>query len=195
MINFNDYKITLSQCSEGHCIQNLLLNKFYSTQKCDINILKEKNNKLKKIESNSAPTPLSSSPLLSEDINDKNDDISSIKCNKHNAKFSSYCLNCNRNLCSECEMNHNINRNKDYHKIIHFYEILSNNDEYIKNLKKEMEKFKIKLDSLKIELFQIENIINSVMNNYEIYYKIYNDMVNNYNIETRNYHILKILQI
>ena len=26
MINFNDYKITLSQCSEGHCIQNLLLN-------------------------------------------------------------------------------------------------------------------------------------------------------------------------
>ena len=191
MINFNDYKITLSQCSEGHCIQNLLLNKFYSTQKCDINILKEKNNKLKKIESNSAPTPLSSSPLLSEDINDKNDDISSIKCNKHNAKFSSYCLNCNRNLCSECEMNHNINRNKDYHKIIHFYEILSNNDEYIKNLKKEMEKFKIKLDSLKIELFQIENIINSVMNNYEIYYKIYNDMVNNYNIETRNYHILK----
>lgn len=49
MINFNDYKITLSQCSEGHCIQNLLLNKFYSTQKCDINILKEKNNKLKKL--------------------------------------------------------------------------------------------------------------------------------------------------
>ena len=190
MINFNDYKITLSQCCEGHCIQNILLNNFYSTQKCDINILKEKNNIVKKIESNSAPTPLSSSPLLSE--NDKNDDISiSVKCNKHNVKYSSYCLDCNKNLCSECEMNHNINRNKDYHKIIHFYEILSNNDEYIKYLQKEMEKFKTKLDSLKTELFQINNIINSVMNNYEIYYKIYNDMVNNYNIETRNYHILK----
>ena len=196
MINFNDYKITLSHCSEGHCIQNLLLKNFDSTQKFDINIVKEKNNELKNCESNmiqnSAPTPLSSSPLLSENINDKNDNIStSIKCNKHNAKYSSYCLNCNKNLCSECEMNHNINRNKDYHKIIHFYEILSNNDEYITYLQKEMEKFKIKLDSLKIELFQIKNIINSVVNNYEIYYNIYNDMVNNYNIETRNYHILK----
>ena len=194
MINFNDYKITLSQCSEGHCIQNLLLNNFYSTQKCDINIIKEEKNKPKKIESeiiqNSAPTPLSSAPLLSDKINDK--DIScSIKCNKHNVTYSSYCLDCKKNLCSECEMNHNINRNKDYHKIIHFYEILSNNDEYIKYLKKEMEKFKVKLDTLKNELFQIKNIINSVMNNYEIYYKIYNDMVNNYNIETRNYHILK----
>ena len=98
MINFNDYKITLSQCCEGHCIQNILLNNFYSTQKCNINILKEKNNKVKKIESNSAPTPLSSSPLLSE--NDKNDDISaSVKCNKHNVKYSSYCLDCNKNLC------------------------------------------------------------------------------------------------
>ena len=195
MINFHDYKITLSQCSEGHFIQNLLLNNFYSTQKCDINILKEKENKYQKIGvniiENSAPTPLSSSPLLSEEINDKNDIYDNIKCNKHNVKYSSYCLDCKKNLCSECEMNHNINRNKDYHKIIHFYEILSNNDEYIKYLKKEMEKFKLKIDSLKIELFQIKHIINSVMNNYEIYYNIYNDMVNNYNIETRNYHILK----
>ena len=196
MINFNDYKITLSHCNEGHCIQNILLKNFDSTQKFDINIVKEKKIEIKKCESNliqnSAPTPLSSSPLLSEDINDKDDNIStSLKCNKHNVKYSSYCLNCNKNLCSECEMNHNINRNKDYHKIIHFYEILSNNDEYITYLQKEMENFKIKLDSLKIELFQIKNIINSVMNNYEIYYNIYNDMVNNYNIETRNYHILK----
>ena len=201
MINFDDYKINLSQCDEGHIVPNLLLNKFYSTQKYYDKMPSNKkenepiiNKPLNYASQSSAPTPLSSAPLLSEEINDKNNDYYSTKCIRHNQKYSSYCLDCRNNLCSECEMNHNINRNKDYHKIIHFSEILSNNDEYINNLKKEMEIFRQKIDILKIELNKLINIINDVINNYEIYFKIYNDMVSNYNIETRNYHILKNLK-
>ena len=208
LINIDDYKITLSKCDKGHIFPDLLLNKFYSTQKFEDNIVpskeidKEESN-LKKIKSEadisqeSAPTPLTSSKSLTMEIkNDNNNKLNyySTKCLTHYEKYSSYCLDCNKNLCSECEMNHNLFREgKTIHKIIHFYEILSNNDELINKLKKGMEKFRLKLDKLKIELNKLTNIINNVINNYEVYYKIYNDLVINYDIETRDYHILKNL--
>ena len=189
LINIDDYKITLNKCDKGHYFPNIFLNKFYSTQNLDLKLLS-------KNDINSAPTPISASnPVLKKkEENEINNNINyySSKCTLHFEKYSSYCVDCNQNLCSECEMNHNINRDsKSIHKIKHFYEILSNNDEHVTKLRKEMEKFRIKLDKLKIELDKLKNIINSVMNNYETYYKIYNDMISNYNIETRNYHILK----
>ena len=50
-----------------------------------------------------------------------------------------------KNLCSECELNHNIFRkSNDIHKIMHFYEILSNNDEYLEKLRNDLEKFRHK---------------------------------------------------
>ena len=216
MINIDDYKITLSKCDNGHFFPNILLNKFYSTQKIDIN-LSSKNinnnendeliNKPKisnEISQDSAPTPLSASKSFSKEIKKVNSDNNiininnninynpdtSTKCLTHIEKYSSYCLECKKNLCSECEMNHNKN-NKVIHKIIHFYEILSNNVEYINKLKKDLNNFRLKLDTLKIELNKLTNIINNVIDNYEVYYKIYNDLVSNYDIETRNYHILK----
>ena len=195
IINIEDYKITLSKCDKGHFFPNLLLDKFYSTQKVDIKLPSKEDIKPKYISQNSAPTPISSSKFLSKEINEEEIDNSyyySPKCIVHEEKYSSYCLDCNRNLCSECEMNHNINRNNQFnHKIIHFYEILSNNDEFINKLKIEMKKLRLKLDILKVELNKLTEIINGVMNNYEVYYKIYNNLVSNYSIETRNYHILK----
>ena len=115
-----------------------------------------------------------------------------IKCLNHYEKFSSYCFDCNQNLCSECEMNHNLFRkNNEMHKIVHFYEILSNNDEYIEKLRENIKKFRHKIDILKIELSKLTNIINNVINNYEIYYNIYYDLISSYEIVERNYHILK----
>ena len=198
MIHFDDYKINLSKCDKDHMFRNILLNNFYSTQQYDSKLLlsQQKENNLKiDISQECAPTPISSFKSSSKEINnDVIDNINyySTQCIKHNVKYSSYCLDCKKNLCSECELNHNINRDSKFiHKIIHFYEILSNNDEYINKLKNEMEKFRLKLALLKIEINKITNILNNVMSNYEIYYKIYNDMVSNYNIETRNYHVLK----
>ncbi len=200
IFNVDDYKISLSQCDKGHLFQNLLLSNFYDTQKCDIKSFKihskSENNLKIDLSQESAPTPISSSKFISKEIK-KEDNIDNInyystKCNKHDEKYSSYCLDCKSNLCSECELNHNANRdNKFIHKIIHFYKILSNNDEYLNKLKEIMEKFRLKLDVLKIELNKITSIINNVMSNYEIYYKIYNNMINGYSIETRNYHILQ----
>ena len=198
-ININDYKISLSECDGGHLFKNILLSNFYDTQKCDIKSFKihtkSENNLKIDLSLESAPTPISSSKSLSQEI--KKESIDNInyyttKCNKHDEKYSSYCLDCKSNLCSECELNHNVNRDSKFiHKIIHFYEILSNNDEYINKLKDMMEKFRFKLDLLKIELNKITSIINNVISNYETYYKIYNDMIDGYSIETRNYHILQ----
>ena len=210
IINIDDYKITLSKCDKGHFFPNLLLNKFYSTQKINFKKLSSKdiiekeqiiNKPHNEISQESAPTPLSSKSLSKEILKEKkdnNDDNNinynyinySTKCVEHGEKYSSYCLNCNNNLCPKCEMNHNKD-NKFIHKIIHFYEILSNNDEYITKLKNVMKTFRHKLDILKTELNKLLHIINSVIDNYEVYYKIYNDLVSNYDIEERNYHILK----
>ena len=203
IMEINDYKIFLSKCKNGHEFNNIYLKNFYPTQKYEkvqsiIKEIKEDNiiNEPKE-EDVAPPTPLSSKDIENDEIKDENNNDEkypySTKCRKHKMQqFSSYCLNCKKNLCSECEMNHNVFRKKDeLHNIVHFYEILSNNDEYVEKLKKNLEKFRHKLDILKIELSKLSNVINSVINNYEINYNIYYDLISNYLIEERNYHILK----
>ena len=203
IMDINEYKINLFKCKKGHVFNNILLQNFYSTQKYHLvkSLIKENLNKeIKKEEENikenniPPPTPLSIKDIKNINANEENSYIYSTKCEKHKLQqFSSYCLNCRKNLCAECEMNHNVFRNSDeeLHNIVHFYEILSNNDEYVDKLKANINKFRLKLDILKIELSKLINIINSVINNYEIYYNIYNDLISNYEIVERNYHILK----
>ena len=207
IMEIKDYKISLSKCKNGHIFSNIYLKNFYSTQKYEEaqKMFKEKNikkeedkkiNEIKEEDKNSIapPTPLSSKDIHLNEINDNSDEnFYSTKCEKHKMQqYSSYCLNCKKNLCSECEMNHNLFRNnKEMHKIMHFYEILSNNDEYIEKLSENIKKFRYKIDLLKIELSKLTNIINNVINNYEIYYNIYYDLISNYEIVERNYHILK----
>jgi len=208
IMEINDYKISLSKCKNGHVFNNIYLKNFYSTQKYEQvkKLLKEKKkiieeedpkiNEIKEEDKNSIapPTPLSSKDIRANEINEKEEEnLYSTKCEKHKMQqYSSYCLNCKKNLCSECEMNHNLFRkNNDTHKIMHFYEILSNNDEYIEKLRGNIKDFRHKIDLLKIELSKLTNIINSVINNFEIYYNIYYDLISNYEIVERNYHILK----
>ena len=203
IMEINDYKIFLSKCKNGHQFNNIYLKNFYSTQKYEKikSILKEiqEDNIINepKEEDVAPPTPLSSKDIENNEIKEQNDNNEkysyNTKCHKHKMQqFSSYCLNCKKNLCSECEMNHNIFRkNNELHKIVHFYEILSNNDEYLEKLRNDLEKFRHKLDILKIDLSKLSNIINSVINNFEINYNIYYDLISNYLIEERNYHILK----
>jgi len=208
IMEINDYKIYLSKCKNGHMFNNIYLKNFYLTQKYEQvkKILKEKNkiieeedskiNEIKEEDKNSIapPTPLSSKDIRINEINEKEEEnLYSTKCEKHKMQqYSSYCLNCKKNLCSECEMNHNLFRkNNDTHKIMHFYEILSNNDEYLEKLRGNIKNFRHKIDLLKIELSKLTNIINSVINNFEIYYNIYYDLISNYEIVERNYHILK----
>ena len=206
-MEINDYKIFLSKCKNGHIFNNIYLQDFYSTQKYEEakNLLKNNNNKIKEEdnklneikeeEKNSIapPTPFSNKNIIIENEKEEEEYYYSTKCEKHKMQqYSSYCLNCKKNLCSECEMNHNIFRkSNDIHKIMHFYEILSNNDEYLQKLKENIKQFRHKIDLLKIELNKLTNIINKVINNYEIYYNIYYDLISNYEIVERNYHILK----
>ena len=171
IMEINDYKIFLSKCKNGHIFNNINLQDFNSTQKYEEaqKLLKEKNiikkediklNEIKEEDKNSIAPP---TPLSSKDINEnEEEDYSySTKCEKHKMQqYSSYCLNCKKNLCSECEMNHNIFRkDNDIHKIVHFYEILSNNDEYLEKLKENIKNFRHKIDLLKIELSKLTNII------------------------------------
>ena len=52
-----------------------------------------------------------------------------------------------------------------------------------------MQKFREKIDKLKIKIREITNILNKVKENLEIYYKIYDDIINN-NEYNKNYYML-----
>ena len=86
----------------------------------------------------------------------------------------------------KCEKKHDNN-----HKIINYTNILPDEDE----IKKELKLFRNKIDKLKGDVTELINILNKVSENIEIYYKIIYDILYNYNIQQRNYEILKNVNI
>ena len=71
-------------------------------------------------------------------IKNENNIEKNYKCISHkNEAFNSYCLQCKKNLCFICE-------NNNEHDILSYNKILSNCDEYINKLNKNMENFRNK---------------------------------------------------
>ena len=169
LINFDDYKITFSECNKGHIINDILLDEFDHTQR---------NN-------NENNTP--KGDTLSETCNNN---IDGNKCNLHkNEIFCSYCTKCKKNLCFICENNH-----EHKESILLYNNILNNSEEYINNLNKELNEFREKLDIFVDEVNEIKNILNVVKNNFETYYYINKNIIDNYDIYKRNYWMLKNLK-
>ena len=131
--------------------------------------------------------------LLSEFIETQKNTIiedgnkANYKCNFHeNEIFCSYCSKCKKDLCFICENNHEHKNN-----ILSYNNILFNNEEYINKLKKEMNEVRERLNKLIDEIENLKNILDTVKNNLEIYYYINALIINNYNINKRNYWMLK----
>ena len=65
--------------------------------------------------------------------NSSKNSINDFTCIKHNEKYNSFCITCQKNICQECICSEHRN-----HFISNFYELLPNNDE-ISQLKKSIE--------------------------------------------------------
>ena len=153
LINFEDYKIILSECNKGHRISDILIEDFEA-----------------------------------KNFNNYNDNY--YKCNIHkNEIFCSYCTNCKENLCFICENNHS-------HKsdIISFNQILFNSDEYINNLNAKMINFEKKINKLMTQIERLKGILNYVMKHIEKYYSLISSIIDNYDINKRNYWMIKNLK-
>ena len=192
-IKIKNYKIQLYDCKNKHNINNIPLNEFENTQfideskiicnKCKYNSKNQIYNhefyKCNSCDLNLCPIcKLEHQKIHNNIINYEK--INYI-CNLHNEIFNSYCKKCGNNICMFCEKEH------EDHEIIYFGKIIPNKNE----VKDNISNLKEKIDKIKIDVEEIINILNKIIENIEINYKINNDIINN-NIEfkNKNYEIL-----
>ena len=188
-MDIKNYKINLYECKNGHKIENILLNKFEETQNIDLsNIICntcKKNNKsisennlfYKCLTCNDNICPLCTSNHNKGHKIINYDDKYYI-CEKHNENYISYCEQCKINLCSLCE------GHEGHHKIL-YKNVLPKKDELIEK----NQELKEKIYLINKDIKMLINILNQVMNNMNIYYKINEDIIYKYdeNNKKRNY--------
>ena len=189
-MNINEYKINLLKCSNGHNIENILLDEFEETQNINLeeiicNICKNYNKSIsfnnifyKCLTCNNNICP------LCKPNHDKNHIIINYDekyyvCNEHNDKYMLYCEDCNKNLCTLCDGHKN-------HKRIFFVDVLPKKEE----IKEKLKYLKSIIDEFNSEIKVLISRLNEVTNKINIYYKIYEDMINNYDNKNRNYEII-----
>ena len=195
-MNMKDYKILLYECKNRHKSDIIILENFEETQKidqskivCDNCKNKNKNETQNKIFFICLTCKINLCPICRNSHNKThkiiNYDHKYYICEMHNNSFISYCENCLRNTCVICEAEHNS------HKIIHFSKILPNIDE----LKKKINEIRNIIDKFKENIRDVaeKEIFNKIMKSLESYYKIFNDIINNYDINYINYEILNNL--
>ena len=158
-------KITCSYCNEKK--SNTFENKFYKCFTCDKNIC-----------------PLCKSKHDNEFKNKEhnliNYDEMNFYCNNHyNERFNSYCKTCSRNLCFRCGAKHN-----KKHQIIRLSEILPEDNLKLDEFQNIYNNFKEEIQNLKNKLNKVENIL-------KIYLNMIKDIKNNFDIQNRNYQIIK----
>ena len=121
---------------------------------------------------------------LCKEIHDKSHNIINMDknyiCSIHNESYSIYCSDCRMNSCMQC-LNHK------NHKTIFFGDIMPNID----NINNKMKDLKKSVDLFKKTIEEIILKLSSIVNNFEIYYKINEEIINNYNNKERNFEILK----
>ncbi len=186
LIKISNYKISMSNCKNGHNISDIKINEFENTQIIDISKIvcdecKEKNKgEAKNNEFYKCITcniNLCTLCKTKHDNNHKIIDHNNINyiCNIHNETFTRYCNDCKINICMVCEKEHK------GHKGVSLGEIISSDNNYLNELKES-------IDKLKIELKEIIKKLESIIQNMESYYKISNNAINN---AKRNYESLK----
>ena len=196
LIIMDNYKITLNNCDNGHNTEKIFLKDFNNSQKVDSSKIKCNNCKesiltkkqlLYCIQCDNCFCILCNSK---HKANNKehiviNYDFKNYVCKKHGEKYSAYCQECKKNLCGDCEIEHDKN-----HKFIYHREIAKNKDENnLKELKMKIEKFNEAKTDIKEEILN-KDILNKVIENLNKIYEIGNNLVFNYTLKTKNYQLL-----
>jgi len=202
-IKYNEYKIKLYECKNGHNINDILLNEFEDTQyideskiicdECkDNNLDKSYNKKFYRCNE----CKMNICPICTIKHNSHN--IINYKeknyiCEIHNELYTSYCDACKKDMCSMCEKNHNnqstnlIFRFFNSHEIISYGKIITEEEEIKKKIKELEEIINIFNDNIDEIIYKL----NKIKENIKIYYKINKDILNNYNLKNKNYKILQ----
>ena len=193
LINFDNFKINFHDCKNNHNI-NKTLNEFENTKKLNINKIvcnvcninnkgNTHNNEFYICNTcNINICPLCKTKHDKSHIIINYDDKNYI-CQKHNDTFIKYCTSCKVDMCIICQDEHK------GHTITDFGNILIKNDDLLNSLQglnNVIVNFKYKINIIK-------EILDRLINIFDLYYKINNNIINNYNINKRNYYLLQNL--
>lgn len=190
LIKLKNFKISICECKYHHNIDDLNLKEFENSQLineiCDIckegrdkqynNILYFCNTCKLKV------CGLCKTKHRTHNI--INYDQIFFQCNIHDELYSSYCKTCNKNVCTICEQDHND------HDTIRLGKLLQKKN----NLENKINEFKRSFVKFKEDTERMINILQKVLNNYEIVYKINEEIIKNFDIKNRNYYYLNNLK-
>ena len=198
-INIKDYKIKLYDCKNEHETNDILLDEYNNTQtknnmdepkiicgNCDIRKSYKHNNKFYKCLTCKLYLCSLCISLHNNHIIIDNDKIN-YTCHIHNQLYNSYCNNCKRNICKLCQDQ----EDHELHEIIYYQEIRPND----KEIKEQLYDFRQKLDKFKCNIRDIMKLLNKVIDNMEIFYKINTDIVNSYEPEMGNYQLIQNMNV
>ena len=191
LINFNRYKINISECINNHNINDITLDEFQNLQKidsskiicndCKSNNKRDSYNFYKCLSCKKDLCPLCMNRTHKDHDIIEYDKINYI-CNLHNESFNSFCKKCNTNLCMFCESEH-----KDKENIILYREILPKKD----RMKNQVKELKNIINKMKEKIQEIKSILDIIITNLEIYIDINDNMIKNFEKKNRNFQLFK----
>ena len=178
LINLNDYRITFSNCKNGHIFSNIMFDEFFDFQKideskiiCD-NCEGEDKNKKSEVNNNlffkCLICNINLCPLCKDKhkkkYNEKhliiNYDNKNYLCNEHGERYISYCKECNKEICDNCRYDEN--HYFSSHKESFLYE-------FMKKKENKMNELRIKIDDLTKTITEKTEVINKVIENFNVY--------------------------
>ena len=190
-ISIKNNKITLFRCCNGHKIENLSIEDFNDTQNINISSIICRNCNIRNkgnVNKNQFYFCLNCKynlcPLCINVHNNRhniiNYDIKNYICLEHCEIFSSYCKTCNKDICIQCEENH------DEHDIDYYQRLKHNSDQIedcIINIDNSIDKINEIINKLIEKLNKVKNII-------EKYYDIIQSIYKTTNFKYFNHSIL-----
>ena len=189
-IDFYDYQISLYGCKNNHKINNIFLKEYEYTQiknkEYKNNLICDNCKALINKEDYICTNCNKKLCFLCQLIHDKShnfmkyEDINYI-CPIHNKSYTSYCKTCEKDLCESCV------ENCDDHELINFYDLIPN--KY--NLKNKNNELRIAIDKFKNYIQNIIDLLNNVINNFELYYNISHDFIIAFDHSKLNYKLLE----
>ena len=193
-IDMDDYVISLFGCKGKHEKDYIFLKDFEDTQKVDESKIicdKCKNDKSNTYNNDffiCKTCQLNLCPLCSSTHKghaifkyEKRNFI----CDIHKNQYSLYCEKCEKDICVLCEKDHNNHKTITYGKLI-------TDDKDLKNKKEELKKG---IEKLKGTIKEIISMLSNVIHNFQIYYKIYDEVYNNYDNKNLNYHTIHNINV
>ena len=179
IIKFENYKIILEECDNNHITSNIFFEDFEKTQLINQSKIECENCNIPRsyILANDFYKCFTCNQNICQKCKKEHhinhsifnyDLINYTMCNEHKNNYEYFCKNCHKNICSKCKSNH------EKHEMIHFENLIPQDYDIEKD-------WSIIFSVFKNEINGIKNMLDIIVKNIELYFKIVNDIKDNYN--------------